>query len=291
MFYPGEAGARGSSAGRGKRRCPSLAVPPSWSSAALLGCARAGRVWTRRCGPQPSTAGGDGVLCRTRAGRRLARPGSTTTHGDRAGSARRTTEATGARAARRAGGGSSTDGSGDGSGHAPGDAVTVPSVGGARTWASLRVGDHPRRGQHHQRADPRHRPDGRSTACQAYLEYLNQTAGGVCGRQRQPHRRPTTASTPASTATRPPASWSRAFAIVGGWAVTDDGGASGLDGSERARRRHLDLQRPGRHANNFSSNPIPPGTSGGNLAVLRYFIETYDAQHRRRRVGRPDHRP
>jgi ABC-type branched-subunit amino acid transport system substrate-binding protein len=110
----------------------------------------------------------------------------------------------------------------------------------------------------------------------AYLEYLNQTAGGVCGRTLNlivSDDRLDTGVNRSETARL----MERAFAIVGGWAVTDDGGATALEGSNVPDVGISISDTRAAMPNNFSSNPIPPGTSG-NLAVLRHFIETYDVR-------------
>jgi ABC-type branched-subunit amino acid transport system substrate-binding protein len=110
----------------------------------------------------------------------------------------------------------------------------------------------------------------------AYIEYLNQTAGGVCGRRVSlivSDDRLDTGVNRSETARL----MERAFAIVGGWAVTDDGGATALEGSNVPDVGISISDARSEMANNFSSNPIPPGTSG-NLAVLRYFIEAYDVR-------------
>jgi ABC-type branched-subunit amino acid transport system substrate-binding protein len=108
----------------------------------------------------------------------------------------------------------------------------------------------------------------------AYLEYLNQTAGGVCGR----HLNLVVSDDRLDTGVNRSETqrlMGSTFAIVGGWAVTDDGGATALEGTNVPDVGIAISTARAAIANNFSSNPIQSGTSG-NLAVLKYFIQAYD---------------
>ena len=67
------------------------------------------------------------------------------------------------------------------------------------------------------------------------------------------------------------------FGFVGGWAVTDDGGATVLAGTNVPDVGLSISDARKALANNFSSNPILPG-QGGALTVMRYFQEAYDVQ-------------
>lgn len=110
----------------------------------------------------------------------------------------------------------------------------------------------------------------------AYLEYINQTAGGVCGRRVNlvsSDDRLDTGVNRSETARL----MESTFAIVGGWAVTDDGGATALEGTNVPDVGIAISSARAQIPNNFSSNPIQPGTSG-NLAVLQYFIDTFDVR-------------
>lgn len=106
----------------------------------------------------------------------------------------------------------------------------------------------------------------------AYLAYVN-SLGGVCGRQVEliaTDDRLDTGINRSETQRL----MTQVFGFVGGWAVTDDGGASALAGTN-VPDVGLSISDP-RTAlpNNFSSNPIEQGTSG-NRNILRYFVETY----------------
>ena len=108
----------------------------------------------------------------------------------------------------------------------------------------------------------------------AYLAYLNTTQGGVCGREvllETADDRLDTGVHRSETARLS----EQVFGFVGGWAVTDDGGAGALEGTNIPDVTLGISEARSNLANNFSPNPIAPGTSG-NRAALQYFVSTYD---------------
>lgn len=110
----------------------------------------------------------------------------------------------------------------------------------------------------------------------AYLEYLNQTAGGVCGRRLNlivADDRLDAGVNRSETARL----LQQAFALVGGWAVTDDGGASSLQGTNVPDVGIAISNVRAGIPNNFSTNPIEEGTSGSRT-VLQYFVDAYDVR-------------
>jgi hypothetical protein len=107
----------------------------------------------------------------------------------------------------------------------------------------------------------------------AYLAYLNSTAGGVCGRTVELQIADDRLDTGVHRSETARLS-SQVFGFVGGWAVTDDGGASVLQGTNIPDVTIGISDARAALANNFSPTPIQEGTSG-NRAALQYFITTY----------------
>jgi ABC-type branched-subunit amino acid transport system substrate-binding protein len=110
----------------------------------------------------------------------------------------------------------------------------------------------------------------------AYLAYLNSTAGGVCGRTVELQIADDRLDTGVHRSETARLS-SQVFGLVGGWAVTDDGGASVLQGTNIPDVTLGISEARSTLPNNFSPNPIAPGTSG-NRAVLSYMVSHYGVQ-------------
>jgi ABC-type branched-subunit amino acid transport system substrate-binding protein len=109
----------------------------------------------------------------------------------------------------------------------------------------------------------------------AYLAYLN-SQGGACGREVDliaADDRLDTGINRSETQRL----IGQVFGMVGGWAVTDDGGASVLNGTNVPDVGIAISEARAALPNNFSSNPISAGTSG-NRNILQYFVSTYGVQ-------------
>jgi len=106
----------------------------------------------------------------------------------------------------------------------------------------------------------------------AYLAYLNSN-GGACGRQVDLIATDDRLDTGINRSETQRLS-SQVFGFVGGWAVTDDGGASVLNGTNIPDVGLAISEARAALPNNFSSNPITAGTSG-NRGILQYFVSTY----------------
>ena len=108
----------------------------------------------------------------------------------------------------------------------------------------------------------------------AYLEYINATRGGVCGRQLRllvgDDRLDAGANRSEHQRLMP-----SVLAFVGGWSVEDAGGASVLNGTNIPDvGLAISDQRNGL-ANNFSTSPIPLDGSSGTREILEYMRDTY----------------
>jgi ABC-type branched-subunit amino acid transport system substrate-binding protein len=108
----------------------------------------------------------------------------------------------------------------------------------------------------------------------AYFEYRNAVEGGVCGRSVRvvvADDRLDTGQNRSETQRLAP----QVFGFVGGWGVTDDGGAAVLNGTNIPDVGIAISEDRAALPNNFSSNPIALDGSSGATTILRYMQNTY----------------
>jgi ABC-type branched-subunit amino acid transport system substrate-binding protein len=106
----------------------------------------------------------------------------------------------------------------------------------------------------------------------AYVAYRNAT-GGVCGRTLRVVNADDRLDT-GQNRSETQRLMTQVFGFVGGWGVTDDGGASVLNGTNVPDVGIAISEARAALPNNFSSNPIEAGTSGATTA-FRYILSAY----------------
>ena len=108
----------------------------------------------------------------------------------------------------------------------------------------------------------------------AYVAYIN-SKGGVCGRRLKLEAADDRLDTGTNRSVTQRLS-NQVFAMVGGFSVVDDGGASVLNGTNVPDVGLALTNQRKALPNNFSTNPLEPGAkSNGTTNMMRHFKEKY----------------